>query len=201
MKYFFLLFTLIFSFNVFGQSKILWNPGFELSFSDFQSPQSVIDPNLRSYAIQSGIMLELGYQMTGYEMMFTKNFNSKIKATFNPKTAAIIAISSQMANDMVYYAIVEFDLAELYARKLRRELFINKKSFSDFSIFEMFYNKNYERMSIEATTLLNESNIGRNKDLLNAKHLEILNEIEQLSDFCYDCKPVKKKKKKQKKNL
>ncbi|WP_044205130.1 hypothetical protein [Flammeovirga sp. OC4] len=200
MKLIFTLLISCLSFTVFGQTEIQWKEGIELSFEDFQSPNTKVSNTLSSYSIQSGVMLEMGYQMTAYELMFKKNFNQAFKATFNPKTALITAPNMELAQHMVDYAQVEFDLAELYTRKIRRELFLNKKTFSSLSIFQTYFTMHHQRMLTEMSQLLNESDFGRKKEVLERKQLEVQNELEKLSDFCFDCTPVKKKKNKKKRD-
>ncbi|WP_157491125.1 hypothetical protein [Flammeovirga sp. SJP92] len=180
--------------------KIQWKEDIELTFEDFRSPSTQVSNTLSSYSIQSGVMLEMGYQMTGYELMFKKNFNQAFKATFNSNAAIITAPNMEMAQSMVDYAQVEFDLAELYTRKIRKELFLNKKTFSNISIFQSYFTMHHQKMLSEMSQLLNESDFGRKKEVLESKHLEIQSELEKLSDFCFDCTPVKKKKNKKKRD-
>ncbi|MBD0400457.1 hypothetical protein [Flammeovirga sp. EKP202] len=72
MKLIFTLLISCFSFTMFGQTKVQWKEGIELSFEDFQSPNTQVSNTLSSFSIQSGVMLEMGYQMTAYELMFKK---------------------------------------------------------------------------------------------------------------------------------
>lgn len=106
----------------------------------------------------------------------------------------------ELAQNMVDYAQVEFDLAELYTRKIRKELFLNKKTFSNLSIFNSYFTIHHQKMTSEMSQLLQESDFGSNKEVLERKHVEVQSELEKLSDFCFDCTPVKKKKNKKKRD-
>jgi len=132
--------------------------------------------------------------MSSYELMFTKNFNSKVKATFNRKAAVITAPDSIVANQMVRFGQYTFDLAELYARKFRKKIYEEKGTFSDASFFLQIFDVIQEEMNAESARVSKVTDLGREEELLLQEHQRVINEINQLSDFCMECKPPKKKK-------
>lgn len=53
--------------------------------------------------------------------MLTKNFNKNVTASFNPSSSWIQ--QGEGTDFLLSYAQMEFDLLELYARKLRTRLY------------------------------------------------------------------------------
>ncbi len=102
-----LLFTLYLSSN--AQQIIEWTSITQLKLKNFQSPQTEINPKLNSYTIYSGTNMNFNFNMSNGEFMFTKNFNSKVKTTFNKSAAVIVAPDSVMAEQLVAYAQFSFD--------------------------------------------------------------------------------------------
>ena len=188
------IFLLTFS-SGFSQSIIDWRPGYQLKLSDFQSPQTEINGELTSSTIFSGCKMEFGFQMSGGAFMFTKNFNSKAKTTFNRNAAVITAPDSATAEQLVAFARYNFDLTELYTRKFRKEMYEKKDSFSDFNFFQPIFNELQEELNAETARVSKATDLGRNEAVLAAEHKSVLSEIEVLSDFCFECKPPKKRKK------
>lgn len=186
-------FVLISSF-VFSQSTIEWEPDYHLTFEDFQSPETEINPSYNSYSIISGATMDFSFQMSSYEFMFTKNFNSKARTIFNRYSAVISAPDSIFADQLVSLGQYSFDLTELYTRKFRQELYSKKGTFSDANFFQSIYKELQQEMNIEYSRVMKLSDFGRNTEILKEKHQQVLVEIELLHEFCKDCKPIKKKK-------
>jgi len=67
--------------SLFGQNKIQWSENYKLKLSDFQSPSSQIG-DINMYSIRSGSSFDFEFSMSGYEFMFTKNFNDKVDCYF-----------------------------------------------------------------------------------------------------------------------
>lgn len=132
--------------------------------------------------------------MSNAEFMFTKNFNSKVNCSFNRSAAAIVAQDSTTAIDLLHFARYQFDLSELYARKLRKKLFEEKAVLSDVSFFKPIHDEIQNELTERNTVAGKTAELGRNRVELEKLHDEVLREIEQLSDFCKNCKPPKKKK-------
>jgi hypothetical protein len=176
-----------------GQNTFDWDGKYKLQLSDFQSPSTQIG-NTTIYSLHAGSCIDFAYYMTSAEFMFTKNFNSKVSCTFNREAASLVAPDSATAFELLAFARYEFDLCELYARKLRKQIFEEKGAFSDPSFFKPLFDENQEELNERHTLAGRESDLGRNKEKLAELHREVLNEIAQLSDFCKDCKPPKKKK-------
>lgn len=129
--------------------------------------------------------------------MFTKNFNSKVKATFNRNAAAITAIDTLTALQLVKYGQFYFDLTELYTRKFRKEMYEQKGAFSDISFFQPIFNRLQEELQTENARVSKATALGSEEELLKSEHQMVLQQIEQLSAFCMECEPPRRKKRKQ----
>ena len=178
----------------FSQSIIEWTSEYELSLSDFQSPQTEINQNLRNYTIYSGASMDFSFQMSNAEFMFTKNFNAKVKTTFKQKAAVITAPDSLIAEQLISFGQFGLDLTELFTRKFRKEMYEKKGVFSNVSFFQPIFDKLQEEMNAESARVLKLTDFGKKKAILAMEHQKVVMEIETLSDFCFECKPPKKKK-------
>jgi len=179
-----------------SQNIIEWQPDIVLKLSDFKSPQTSIDSTINSFSVFSGSQLEFAYQMTNGEYIFTKNFNSKVSTNFHRSTALIIAPDTNTANNLVSVSQYHFDLTELYARKFRKEIFEQKKAFSNPSFFQSIYDRLNNELIMEYQRVVNQSDFGRKGELLKTEHNKVLSKIQEFPDFCKTCKPQKKSKKK-----
>jgi hypothetical protein len=180
--------------SVTAQNDIAWDGKYQLQFSDFKSPATKIGEG-DMYSLRTGATFDFAFQMSNGEFMFTKNFNSKVSCEFKRNVAALIAPDSARATDLLLFSRLDFDMAELYARKCRQKLYETKGTFSNANffqpIFDQFQNEYAERHASAAKA----TDLGHNREKLAELHNEVLDEIKLLSDFCKECKPPKKKKK------
>ncbi|PXY47260.1 hypothetical protein DMB68_08970 [Flavobacterium hydrophilum] len=164
-----------------------------MKISDFQSPSTKVgDVKVNNFMMVIGA--DLNFAMSNIEFMFTKNFNSKINNTFKRESSSIIAVDDKNAQAMVYLGQYGFDLSELYARKLRKKIFEEKRTLSDISFLKPLYYENQKELNELISKTSNETNLGSEKDKLEKLHEQVLKEIEELSDFCKECKTPKKNK-------
>ena len=192
MKKIIIIAFLLIAVQINAQNAIEWDGKYQIQLSDFKSKATQIG-NVSSNSIQTVSGLNFSIQMSNVEFMFTKNFNSKVSSTFKRESASIIATDTITAERMVKFAQYEFDLSELYARKLRKDLYINKGTFSDISFLQPLYDviqKDYVEEHGEASK---KTNLGQKKDILIKLNDAVLLRIQELSDFCKTCKPPKKK--------
>ncbi len=173
--------------------KLLWSPDYEVALSDFRSPATRIDSGLTQIYLMSGTTTEFGFQMSAYEYMATRNFNSKVSASFTPATAAIKAPDSAAAHRLLAYERYQFDLAELCVRKMRRTMYDNKKVFSDVSLFDPIFRRYHHEMELEAARVNEATNFGEDAELLAEERAKVRAEIAEMPDFCYACTPAKAK--------
>jgi len=196
MKSIFALFIFMTPAICFGQSEIVWSSGYELTLADFQSSETEISKDMDGYSLFSGANIDFSFQMSNVEFMMTKNFNSKVRTLFHRDQASIVAPDSLSALQMVAVAQYHFDLAELYSRKIRKELYEEKGAFSNASFFQPIFDKYEKERSAQSARIFKSTEFGKKEEILREEHQKVLAEIETLPDFCFDCKPPKKKKKK-----
>lgn len=187
-----LLIALSVSFSSNSQSILAWSPDVTLSLADFQSSETEIGGNL--YSLYSTSKIDFAFQMSNYEFMLTKNFNDKVKCTFNRASAYLTAPDDTTAQQLIRFAQFDFDLAELYARKIRQRLYEEKGAFSNASFFMPVFNQLEQERADRHAKAAKATDIGRKEQLLREFHQQVRRELEEYPDFCQTCKPVKKKK-------
>lgn len=176
-----------------AQNAVEWDGKYQIQLSDFQSKATQIG-NASGNSIQTASGLNFSLQMSNVEFMFTKNFNPKVSSTFKRESASIIAADTITAKRMMKFAQYEFDLSELYARKLRKDLYVNKGTFSDISFLQPLYDAIQKEYVEEHGEASKKTNLGQKEDILKKLNDDVLIRIQELSDFCKTCKPPKKKK-------
>lgn len=190
------LLTLCFSLflgNVsYAQEKIYWTPEKEITSEDFKSPTTNIgDVEVNSLLL--GATIELGMIMSTAEFMFTKNFNSKVSATIQPYSSVLIAKDEVTSEHMIRFANYQFDLCEMYARKLRKGLFEAKKLGSTITFIQNQFDGIMMAYTNELSVAMQQTNMGLNAEVLKDLHKNVNEDILELDDFCKECKPPKKK--------
>lgn len=193
MKKILFIICILFFVNSYSQNEINWDGKYQLQLSDFQSSSTKIgNVNVNNFMMFIGV--EFNFAMSNIEFMFTKNFNSKINNVFKRESSSIITVDNESADAMVALAQYGFDLSELYARKMRKKIFEEKRTMSDISFLKPIYDENQKQLNELIANASNETNFGSKKEKLKALHEEVLKEIQELSDFCKECKTPKKTK-------
>jgi 16S rRNA G966 N2-methylase RsmD len=190
VSFFFLCYLLSISF-VFSQNTIDWKPDYKLKISDFQASGKVGDGSI--YTVYAACSIGFAYQMNSYQFMFSKNFNSKVSTNFLKSASYITAVDTITKEKLLKFAQVEFDLSELYSRKFRKLMFENKNVFSDPNFYKKLYDQVQTEMALRNSQLAQDTNMGMAELRLKEQHEKILAEIKELSEFCKECKPKKKK--------
>ncbi|MCM4153019.1 hypothetical protein DHD05_15625 [Arenibacter sp. N53] len=173
------------------ENRIDWAPGYTFDVEDFQGSKTAISVDIDKVFVQSGVMLDFAFQMSNIEFMFTKNFNSKVSCTFQKDAAVIMAADSLEAERLIALVEFDFDLSELYARKIRKELFENKKTFSDATFFQPYFDKMIAERNKTSSRVYLETDFGNKSEILDKEHEVVKREILAFSDFCKECKPPK----------
>ncbi len=195
VKNIFLVLTIAFSTSfAIAQEPIVWNPDYELQLSDYQSPESEINAALTSYSIYSGSKIDFSFNMNSVSFMFTKNFNDKVKAIFQRNLAVLVAPDSLTANQLLQFGRYDFDLVELYSRKIRKKIYEEKGAFSDASLFQPIFNELQQEMNTVSAQVFKATDFGKDAEMLQIEHNKVIDEINTLSDFCMTCKPKKNRK-------
>lgn len=177
--------------SIWAQNVVEWSPEYTISLKDFGSSATQIGPQLIS--IHPTCKQEFTFQMSQYEFMFTKNFNSKVSTLFYPDASALIAPDTATALYLAEYVQVIFDLTELYSRRFREQLFLKKKGFSNASFFQPIFDDLQKEFIAKQAELSAQTELGKNTAQLAIARQQIKLEIEALNNFCKTCKPSKKK--------
>lgn len=176
-----------------AQNQVEWDGNYQLQLSDFRSEGTQVGGTSIS-SMQTASSLQFGFQMSNIEFMFTKNFNSKVNCTFQRDGALILAPDTLTAQKLVQFAQYQFNLSELYARKLRLKIYENKATFSDISFLKPLYESVEKDFIAENGLASKETNLGQEEGKLADLNTKVLIQIQELADFCKSCKPPKKKK-------
>ena len=187
------LFLLLITATSFAQEDINWDGKYKLQLSDFKSPATQIG-DVKIYSINGGAGIEFFIAMNTVQLLFTKNFNSKVATVFKPKASSLVAPDKMIANDLIDFANYQFDLAELHARKLRKRIYEEKDTFSNITFFKAVYDEIQNELSEKITIAGKETDLGRNKKKSKVLQEALTKELETLSNFCKECKVLKKKK-------
>jgi hypothetical protein len=193
LKNIFLGVIVLSSFALKSQNVIEWNGNYKLQLSDFQALTTQVG-NSNIYSLHNATKMDFFFQMSNYEFMLRKDFNSTVNCTFTKSLASLIAPNTEIANALLRFARYEFDLTELHSRKLRKGLYEKKKMFSSATYFQPLYDEVQKEFVERDAFVAKETDMGRDSIRLNVFHEVVLEEINQLSDFCKTCKPPKKKK-------
>jgi hypothetical protein len=191
MKKVFIVIYIFFANNIYSQNDVNWDGKYQLQLSDFQSAATQIG-NASNNNIFIAAGFDFSFTMSSMEFMFTKNFNSKVNNTFKREASSIVSVDNESAKDMLCFVQYEFDLSELYARKLRKKIFEEKKVLSNVDLFKSMYDEMQKKFSETVAIASKETNMGDNKKLLKEIHEKVLKEIDELSDYCKECKAPKK---------
>lgn len=183
---------LLLSTLAFGQNTIEWSKDYELQLSDFGSPATQIGGS-NIYSLNTSASFDFAFYMSNAQFMFTKNFNDKVNCTFKRDAAVLVAPDSSTAMDLLLFARYDFDLAELYARKLRKKLYEEKGAFSDMNFFRPVFDQIQQEFAVRHTNAAKATDLGRKSEELFGLREEVLQEIVGLNAFCKECKPPKRK--------
>ena len=129
------------------------------------------------------------FSYNGVAQQFLKKYSVK-------NGSEVIELSKDIPENELDAFIRDFDLAELYARKLRKRLYEEKGAFSDANFFQPVYDEINKEFVDRHTAAGKETDLGKNRDKLNELRAQVMQEIDELPDFCKTCKPSKKKNKK-----
>ena len=183
------IFTLLFfliAFSSFGQEKTEWKEGYKLSVLDFQAeaPQNRQEQGQTYYL---AVNLDFSYGLGYNKFKRPKNLNNMVTASFNPGASWLQ--QGEGTETLLKYAQMDFDLAELYARKYRKRLHAEKDALTNSKLFQKVQKEIKAEM---ATRRLELQQAVSESDAKGAAFQEqILKEIEDLAEFCQDCEPAK----------
>ncbi len=175
---FLLIPALFFSQNFLQPDEFLWSKDRKLQKEDYKLITH--DPNVH---VKSSI--SFSYHLRGFSV-FNANFNKNIINKFS-SNASSFNPDAQDIPALLDYQQLNFDLCEVYARKMRKELLIHKnKLWKGFDhAEEMFNNLTAEYMKTQAI-MNEETGYGIDAHKVENWKLKVENDLQDLSDFDYN---------------
>lgn len=162
-----------------GQKR--WSSENKLSINDFNIKVS----DNYNEAIYSQFMIS--NQVGGFDFL-KRNLNKKVQNLFLGNASWIDTLMvSKNINEKLKLHQLQFDLSEVYARKFRKRLLINKgKIAKGFSIVSELSNKIMSEYSKESSLLMRETKRGDDKEKLDSWSKKINQWLEELNEFRYE---------------
>ena len=156
-----------------------WSRENPLTIADFKMDIDV--PESRPCFAQFSI----NYTVMGYSI-FLKNFNQKVTNTMLPH-ASWIDKDADAVQEYLDYQQLQFDLAEVHARKLRRSLLVNRKLlFGNPAKIEELNNEIMEQFSTAMAMLEKESDGGQQMEVVRQWQQRTSLQLEDLNDFRFE---------------
>lgn len=190
------VFLLIFlCLNCTAQSELIsWSEEKAISLEDIEvRDYSKLNDTIQDYHLASS--LEFNYELSNYTFAFTKSFNQYVKVVYSPEKTWVE--SGENITEIIQILNIEFDILELYARILRKELkenknFLSSTEFSSKIVHEV--KLAYESELEEFNKALANTRAEDLPDFLDANSKNIRVRILDLGEYCNECKPDKKEK-------
>ena len=155
-----------------------WSPERKLTVDDFQIKKGQLENNL-SFA-----QFSIDFKVNGFDFM-TKNFNKKVSnAIIRP--ASWIDTTAEVQRSLLYQQTL-FDLSEIYTRRFRQQLKLNRKKIASGTSFvndlsaKIMTDFSKRRLEYDMQT-----SSARNESSQSEWEQVIKNELMELSDFAAD---------------
>jgi hypothetical protein len=169
--------------SAFGQSApvenyLLWSPTRKLTTDDFaiKTKQRPTNPSFAQYTIDVDVH--------GFDFL-TRNFNKKVRNYFI-KSASWIDTTADTAL-LLRYQQTLFDLCEVYTRRFRKELTVNRRKIVGGMDFVKIQNaKTLTEFSQRRIAYDTETGFGSDEEKQVVWKIRIEKELSELKDFAYD---------------
>jgi hypothetical protein len=188
-----LVLVLLICCKVVGQDLVsdqkLWSVTDKLKVEDFKLKIE----NQSSDVVGSQFLIS--YEAKGFDFL-KRNLNQRVKNTFISNSSWIDSSKTEDINSHIKFHQLQFDLCEIYTRKFRKRLLINKKKISrGFDGVNKIHNEISEEFTKERMLLINETKSGRDKTKLDEWKLKIKEQLLSLHEFRFEnTKKIKLKK-------
>ncbi|MEL0650074.1 hypothetical protein V6246_01485 [Algibacter sp. TI.3.09] len=186
MKRIFLIFMLsIYCLNFsFGQElpdgQKIWRSDSKLTINDFKIKIS----NENNDAVYAQFMIS--HSIGGFDFM-KRNLNNKIKNRFLGNASWIDTTKVESIEKQIDFQQMQFDLAEIQARKFRKRILKDKGQISKgFDIVEKINNEIIVEFSNVRLELMRETESGRNEEKVSKWKEKIKTELEDLDEFRFE---------------
>jgi len=159
----------------------LWSKTERLTVADFQFEVKENTPE------SSFAQFSINYSVSGFDFL-TKNFNQKVKNIMF-KNASWINSNDKDTIRLIKYQQVLFDLSELYTRKFRRELLLNKKKIAKGTqIVEDLNNQISKELAEKRAEFESDSQGGLKMEILTNWENKISLKLNELETYNYNNK-------------
>lgn len=181
---------LLFVFPVSGQELLegqkRWSATEKLSLEDYSIKKNYNDAILSQFLIS--------YESKGFDF-FKKNLNSRVENIFIGKGSYIDTTKIKNIEKQLEFQQLQFDLAEIQARKFRKRLFFGKKKLvKGFEVMKLISNEISNEFAEIRMRFINETNNGNNLKVLEVWKSKVKSELKELNEFRFENrKKIKKR--------
>ena len=163
-----------------GQKR--WDSEKKLTINDFKI--KISDEN--NDAVYSQLVISNSAQ--GFDFL-KRNLNSNVENIFLGNASWIDTTKVKNIDKQIEFQQIQFDLAEIQARKFRKKLFIKKWKISKgFDIMNKISNEIMTEFSETRLELIKETEGGHNEEKLSEWKEKIVNELKELNEFRFENK-------------
>ncbi len=168
---------------LFAQNLIEWSEDYQLQAEDFlaTAPNSGIAQTICG-------SFYLGYEISNYEMLISRNLNHTISCYFQKDASYIDKGDPDATAGLLKYQQLQFNLNELEARILRKKLVDEKSRLRKEGIEQLHQEASAETVQI-FSIIEKETNHGSRWDELDRWQIIIAQKLDSLSTFCKTCTP------------
>ena len=130
----------------------------------------------------------ISHSISGFDFL-KRNLNQKIENIFLGNASWIDTTKVFSIEKQIDFQQMQFDLAEIHARKFRKQVFINKGKISKgFDIINQIHNQIMAELSENRLQLVKETESGQNEKKIVQWKEKIATELKELHEFRYDNK-------------
>ncbi|PQJ73727.1 hypothetical protein [Polaribacter butkevichii] len=166
-----------------------WSTDKKLALNDFKIKTS--DNNNQNVYSQ----FVISYSAKGFDFL-KKNLNKNVENLFSGNASWIDTSNVKNIDKQIEFQQMQFDLAEIHARKFRQQLFLKKwKITRGFDILKKLSNKIMAEFSEQRMILIKETEGGINKEKLLEWKEKISKDLKELYEFRFENKKKIKRKK------
>lgn len=161
-----------------------WSAENRLNINDF-----LIQTNINSSSDKIYSQFAITHAISGFDFM-KRNLNQKVKNTFISRASWID--TSQTTNEInaqIEYQQLQFDLAEIQTRTIRKQAFINKRTITKgLDVIEQIVNDALVEFSNQRLKLFQETNGGSDQRKLKEWKSKIDKDLLDLDQFRFENK-------------
>ncbi|MFD1294983.1 hypothetical protein ACFQ5N_14155 [Lutibacter holmesii] len=130
--------------------------------------------------------ITISHKVSGFDF-FKKNFNKNVENIFLGNASWIDSTKIKNLNEQIEFQQLQFDLAEVEARKFRKEILKNRKQIAKgFNIINQISNDILAEFSEVRLQIMLETESGENKQKIFEWKEKIAAELIELNDFSYE---------------